>query len=1211
MPTPTELFGLAEQKKRDAKRAADKEENEKSVTLYKEALTKYREALDAKPRGFADAGYQIGLLYNKKLLPELPGKLYLILTLEYLESTISKIFRNQKKPLLTKVEQVLKVLLKEPGLTLQIKDRIFSALVSVNSKKGDRTQRLKLLSQWVLSAGTDAVQALFQYVQDEQPNNNEVKALLFFLKKDEEEEKHPARMLAIIYHAIALCNIEKLPSAFLSDEKRIVDNYNLEDIKGKATILYEQVVEEENNPIYLGRILQCLNKLKLQHTDIVNKIAAKMDLSSALRNNFQLLYEFVSYFLDNNISNQAFEYLKILSEKPEFLDKKFENFHDKFLSLCDEFDEPEQKQAFQQKLDGLYHSEDLNGGAELDENDSQSIVIYIDSLVDAAMQKNSTAMCELKTFTQGDKKHPYALAKYADVLEAVGNLCIRTKRTVYTDPFDFVKNSQKDELNDLLKQSRQIYEQQIKKGDSVACEQVADWRMFDNQLFRKNYFIARRLYEVALEGGQINVRQKLIRLYFYGKGGPADFIKTFKLLQLEKQDERLNAELKYIQGEFYLLCLYEHEHSQKDVDDVFDLSLRCFADAAALGSQNAQLSFELLKDRYDPGKKLSDIELPNFIIAKDELIKHSDSCKLRKIAERPNPNQTVAFDLLEKYYADKENGVLNLISTLCYEAQRHDDSSPEYQLLYRLICSIDPTFDGCLLKDFRQYLTEQEEQNGDYFDEYYSDDSDDEVEDLYQKGNHTVTADHDVAKEITAKLAPVGLKLARELLQRKNSDDDYDKFFKKIKDRLHSVQLDLATHKQNKQIKEDLRTLNHYSAQGRLDEALEIIDNHYRVAQLRGIYFDTSLWNQPQRRYFKSLVKHVEKDSSRSLHNKPLYSRAVYKHAGIDDFTDFSEKTLLALEKSARFVSFQMRKLIGSPAYSAGLPEEFHGAMLGRTFEDKRDQIQHLYSNNMCLFLDFIAWESGQPDAIFPNAFSPFVSTGDIQSLHSTRYAHNKAYQGLEQNRLRPQYGADGRAHRTTAGATALIISQLSDFTSDRHNHIPAMNSANRISIEELIIHERESTFLSAVESGRVKFWHLSKYPSFHRDRYYKTFHFNYGFTEPLYNELRKLILSTQPHTDKRRLTKILIDEYLSTYRSFYLWRLSHKKLAEQHDWTLFYRDRYGNFSLTPTEEVTPVPNGDSDRAGLLRFWTHRHRAEVKCTIVEDEISTHMMKVLI
>lgn len=779
MPTPTELFDLAEQKKRDAERAAQKKENEKSATLYQEALTKYQEALDAKPRGFADAGYQIALFYKKRLLPELPGKSYHVLILEYLESTILKISKNRKKSLLTKLEQELNALLKEPGLTLPIKDRIFSALVSVNSKKGDRTQLLKLLSQWVLSEGTDAVQALFKYVQDKQPNNNEVRTLLFFLKKDTEEEKHYSKKtLAVIYHAIALCNIEQLPSTFISDEKRIVDDYNLEDIKSRATILYEQLVEEENDPIYLGRILQYLNELKLQRTDIVNKIVIKINLSPELQSNFQLLYELIRYYLDNNISNQVLKCFEILSEKPEFLDKKFKPFHDKFLSLCDEFDKPAQKQVFQQKLDALYHSEGLSGGAELDENDSQANVIDIDRLVDAAMLKDSMAMRKLKTFTQGDKKHPYALAKYADVLEAVGNLCVRTKRTPYSDPFDYVKNTQKDELNDLRKQSRQIYEQQIKEGDPVACKQVADWRMFDNQLFSKNYFIARRLYEMVLEGGQINARQKLIDLYFYGKGGPVDFIKTLELLQLEEVGGRLNAELMYIFGEISLLEVYKEEH--------------------------------------------------------------------------------------------------------------------------------------------------------------------------------------------------------------------------------------------------------------------------------------------------------------------------------------------------------------------------------------------------------------------------------------------NKAYQGLEKNRLRPQYGADGRAHRTTAGATALIISQLSDFTSDRHNHIPAMNSANRISIEELIIHERESTFFSVVESDRVKFWHLSKYPSFHRDRYYRTFHFNYGFTEPLYKELRKLILSAQPHSHKRRLTNKLIDEYLSTYRSFYLWRLSHRKLAEQHDWTLFYRDRYGNFSLTPTEEITPLPNGDSDRTGLLRFWTYRHREKVKRTepsIVHDEIS--------
>jgi TPR repeat protein len=580
--------------------------------------------------------------------------------------------------------------------------------------------------------------------------------------------------------------------------------------------------------------------------------------------------------------------------------------------------------------------------------------------------------------------------------------------------------------------------------------------------------------------------------------------------------------------------------------------------------------------------------------AKSQLENDHNPLPLRKIKEpefRPE-----IIELLTNYYKQIENGALKLLTTLCYEIQRHQwndencKNDPEYQIMYRVLCHVDERFEHYDIEGLKDYLKTQEQKQKTYFDEYASDESDPETEDVYQGQDKHVTADYTAAKELTKDIESAALKKLQALAKAKSIDDEqYKKEVDAIKNLFNeAIKMSMGTVSREAQVEEDLRTINHFSALGKLQEGLRIVSTKFLVAQTRGIHFKTTLWNQPQRREYRRLIK----DKDHPLHNTPIYSAAVYDRAGVKDFTDLSPITQLRLEKIARHIALSLSSFAEKEAYTSSDDAKLPSNIFKYNFKSRREQTQHLYSNEYDLFHEFLAHENQRPNPMFFSRQNPIVSTADIQSSHSGRYAYgNKPYAGHEHERLRPKYTREGRALRPHAGVMFLTLHPLDDFTGNNHNHVVSMNMRVDVVIDKLIIHERECAFYSFIKNGRLTFLHRAKYPSFHHPNYLQTFLYNYGLTPALYAEFKNLLSATAPHENKRRLTILLLGEYLSAYQTLFLLRFAHIKANKQNQ-ILLYRDKYGNFSLKPTYDITPSPNGDDDSLRLRRYDTHVRKQE-------------------
>jgi hypothetical protein len=169
----------------------------------------------------------------------------------------------------------------------------------------------------------------------------------------------------------------------------------------------------------------------------------------------------------------------------------------------------------------------------------------------------------------------------------------------------------------------------------------------------------------------------------------------------------------------------------------------------------------------------------------------------------------------------------------------------------------------------------------------------------------------------------------------------------------------------------------------------------------------------------------------------------------------------------------------------------------------------------------------------------------------------------------------------------------VEDYARDDHHHVVSLNLSGKIVIDDRIIHERECTFFSYIEANRLKFVHIAKFPSFHHQRYLKVFYHKYGLTRQLYDTFKTLITETSPHDNKRKLGILLLGEYLCAYQTMFLMHYATTR-ADRDKLILIFRDKYGNFSLKPSYDIAPSPNGDSDQCRLRRTHTHFLRSDNK-----------------
>ena len=969
----------------------------------------------------------------------------------------------------------------------------------------------------------------------------------------------------------------------------------------------------------------------------------------AIKNNFKNLQENISknliqfglkiaeYFEKNKNDKEFLSYCILLHQKnKKFFDYVEQPVLEKLLELnnttdsnvqqCEYFFEALDKHVKNQKKNGETLFDEANNllcGNQIDITTFKKALVLLKS---ASIKENISAIEKLKTLAFSEKeknsdrqidleKKIHASICLANLLNEKGSL--KTKKESEKKPLFFHKDFSPTTL---FSRARDAYEELLRKNTFKIALDVAMLQASGEcpDVYPQNDFLARHYFEKAeCAQDEFNCEASFsyAALCFHQRGGPLDIEKAEELVLGYLNDDTLSAEQYYFLGDLFYLK-YQDKYNNDSLKD----ALKYFISAAEKGYEDAKYCLQMIFERDPNNKKLEDYlkqksltiqnenqkkDYPSFDFLKKEMEDKNDSRAMRKYAERyiqdiGSEDFKQAITALKGYYEKKEHGLLNLISSLCYEAKRHSCDNKEYKILHAVISELDENYSSYTEAEFKTYLYKKEKEEKSYFDEYPSDDSDAETETNYQASDNTVTAKEDDPQQFIKKLSvDKVLKCLKEMIEFNDEieDSEYKKKVEHYAALFRGVIFNPSSSTTvEERVLEDLQTLNHYAAQNKLAEAFKLISTQFCVAQTRGIEFRTTGWGKNQRMTFREQAR----DKDHPHHNKILHSFSAFKHAGVNDFSDQNRYTQIKLDKATYLIRLRLSRLSKLPPHKKNdFPSSMSTVgekMTSRTFNTRMQQVQQLYSLDRQLFLNYIQWESEQKEAVFVNGFNPFISTGDIISTHPGKYAYgNKAYKGFEDERLRPRYDQEGKPSRPYSGAIYVTIHPLYDYRADCSHHIPAMNTRGDITIMNNVLAEREQTFFSDINKDRLKFIHIAKFPSFSQnEEHVKTYLYRYGLTFELYKQFKSLMIGSSPHSSKRRLTKHLLGEYISAYQTLYLHDYACRFVKKKKPTaTLLYRDRYGNFSLRPKYEIDANPNGGEEHSRLRRMHTREMRKEI------------------
>lgn len=890
--------------------------------------------------------------------------------------------------------------------------------------------------------------------------------------------------------------------------------------------------------------------------------------------------------------------------------------------------------------------------------DTEKLKEAIHYLKLAALQKHEQAMQTLRTLgslsidgkiIDPSKAIPEAILAVLAVLQQVGT---RQPKITQADTFCY-KIVDADLLTERYQNhARNAFEREYNTQRPGIYFELAHFRyQSDNKLFPNNHFIARDLFEAAIYAKDPRAYYPFARMCFYGEGGDVDIelARTF----LEKTPNTA-ADACYLLSEIYHMhYLFDQSHPKITPtcsNEMLNKMKMLFSHAAKKGHKKAKLSLELLGQdpRFEqeeiaelirdiPGSSsdpapsaqmeiephshedsFSSSESEEDIFCSSESEEESDRAfdhalselekrnplPMRKIAEQGDNN---AVEKLIEYYNAIDNPIDYLITTLCYELNRHSMDDPVCQLLITIICDLEQNFNSFDAEQFREYIKGIETNKGTYFYECPSDDSDDEANEAYQASDYSCTADWTTTKTLVSKIAP-SLKKQLASLEKKTVTDEAQ-----YKSRIASISQafenaarytpDQSHSAVDAVVREELATLNYYAARDQLSEGLKITSTNFRTFRSRGLHFRTNEWSQPQRQTYRKQVR----QGNHPFLGKSIYSASVYEHAGVTDYNDLLPLTSLKLEKSARFLHWQMMRLHQQPPYQGqdfkesepDLSEKLHTDYF---FHSLNHQIQQLYTNNYDGFHQlYLPFDMKQSKPIFVNQRTPMVSTAQPQADDSFTYANGgKYYKGSEHSRLRPCYNNQQKASYPYAGAVLVTFHPLSDFARSDVNEIIQLNTRGSCLIDTRIQHERETSFFSFIEEDRLKFVDIAKYPSFHHEQYLDIQFYKYGLDKADYHSFKRLIETSAPHSDQRRATMFLLGKYLAAFKLLLINHYAQTQ-AKKNKFVLVYPNRYGTYDLKPTYEVTPSPSGDNDRHRLRRMYT----AEMRKHTIFKERNVH------
>ncbi len=489
-----------------------------------------------------------------------------------------------------------------------------------------------------------------------------------------------------------------------------------------------------------------------------------------------------------------------------------------------------------------------------------------------------------------------------------------------------------------------------------------------------------------------------------------------------------------------------------------------------------------------------------------------------------------------------------LLTTLVYQATRHGFNCSKSKIAHQLLGKMDQRFKNNDLEKYKEDLLLVESSTG-YSAENLSDDSDSEEEARWQN--------EPPRKKMLVSTSAENLlsRFGDNSVLKKNGE------FKKAASTDHS-QLQQIHRPQalTSQQQRDLDSLNaHIYRKTLTPDTLKTISTKFVIAQYRGVAYRTDQFSQKERQ------KHRVKNEISS----PLLCTAAASQEKPVEYAATMQNQLFALKKSGPvFTRFNNGYLFANALealqdlYSKDY-EGFHAK--SKAFFDKLNSGKDVIIDTL-------------EDAILLNVntdCNPFVSTSDTPD-HALRYAYgSKYYASFKDLRLRPRWQSNGKAERPYSGKVYLSLHDPLELN-DLSNHIPSLNQAGHLAIDNQTLPERETSFCAFIPKGKVISQLVAKFPSFHKD-YKEIYLSKYGLDRNLFEKFKTAILGSKPHTPENRRYKDLLTEHLINFQEVGLIEEA-RIAAEKQGKVLLYRNSNGGFGLFPSETTEPTRGKNQER---------------------------------
>jgi hypothetical protein len=564
----------------------------------------------------------------------------------------------------------------------------------------------------------------------------------------------------------------------------------------------------------------------------------------------------------------------------------------------------------------------------------------------------------------------------------------------------------------------------------------------------------------------------------------------------------------------------------------------------------------------------TDLNLYNQCTATKKIIPHSFQMEFVKDSDIKPATRNYVF-LEGRFYilphSEKPGDVVYaLIDKYIYESMRHDLKEEPCLSLRAAINKFLPKSKNCSLAYFTKLLAQQETAAKTYYSECLSEDSDSDEEQLFIKTSK---------EERAAKVQEANIYC---------NAAQSSKFFKAFKNNqqvtdTHPQLRPIIRHPDSfkrRQAKSDLNAINECLKAGKPvnDEFLSSLKTRFLVAQYRGIHYITSRWDAAARRAHREMNEI----------GKPQYSSAVFKTKGVEGYRDMLNKT----QDNPDFHKQLTQAAVVIQNLLIKMQESDPCSFNGYAYQNLFLLLQKQYSANYDGFPGWLDTELKKKNSILAEYLDtkerPLFSTSDVPN-HALKYAFGvKLYEGHKDERLRPRWRDNLRAERPYSGKVYLSLHPLTDYEQHKPSHLTSLFKKGLVSLGNVIIAERETSFLAYMPEDRVAYHFKAKYPSFHGA--YKTiFHHKYGINKEMYQAVQNALKTFAPHSVERKNVIKSLGDYLSAFNEV---RLVDKaqNLARSQNSVLIYRDEDGYFSFdladTPTtanKRLAPIIEAERD----------------------------------